>query len=363
MMWRARHLLAACVLLVPAAAMAQPHPPPADEAAPEEAPPPKLVVKGFGNVDFRDEFDGPRTLEFSLGQLDLFVTSALTDNLTFLAEIVFEPGDEEKVVDVERYQIQYSRSDLFNVALGRMHTMLGHWNHAYHHGTWFQTTAFRPEVYRFEDEGGVLPVHELGLRMFGSRAFGRNRMEYSVSLANGRGPVASTFENFRDFNRSKAFTAWLALTPAPLPGLKFGGVVRSDRIPPDPADPARAVSMTERIVGGFFTYQRRRTEVLGEVLALRHREEGGTGREFGTSGFYVQASHRFGRLTPYYRFEGLDRGADDPYYPSSADLRRHIAGLRADPWSSAAVKVELSRDAPDPGPSFSAATLQVAFTF
>ena len=111
------------------------------------------------------------------------------------------------------------------------------------------------------------------------------------------------------------------------------------------------------------TYQRRRTEVLGEVLALRHREEGGAGREFGTSGFYVQASHRFGRLTPYYRFEGLDRGADDPYYPSSADLRRHIAGLRADPWSSAAVKVELSRDAPDPGPSFSAATLQVAFTF
>ena len=363
-MWRARDVIAAFVLLAPVTAMAQSHPPPADEAAPpEESPPPKLVVKGFGNVDFRYEFDGRSLDEFSLGQLDLFVTSALTDNLTFLAEIVFEPGDEEKVVDVERYQIQYSHSDSFNVALGRMHTMLGVWNHAYHHGTWFQTTAFRPEVYRFEDEGGVLPVHELGLRVFGSRTFSPVRVEYSVSLSNGRGPVASRFENFQDFNRSKAGTFWLAATPARAPGLKFGGVVRFDRVPPDPAVPARALSMSERIVGGFFSYQRRRSEVLGEVLQLKHREDGGAAREFHTSGFYVQASHRFGRLTPYYRFEGLDRGADDPYYPSSSDLRRHIAGLRADPWPSAAVKLELSRDAPDPGPSFSAVTLQVAFTF
>ena len=362
-MWRARHLLVASVLLAPAPAVAQQHSPPADEAAPEEAPPPKLVVKGFGNVDFRYEFDGRSTDTFSLGQLALFVTSALSDNLTFLTEIVFEPGDEEKVVDVERYQITYSRSDLFNVALGRMHTMLGHWNHAYHHGTWFQTTAFRPEVYRFEDEGGVLPVHELGLRVFGSEAFSQGRVEYSASLSNGRGPVATRFENFRDLDRSKAVTVWLAAAPARVSGLKFGGVARFDRVPPDPANPARAVPMSERIVGGFFSYQHRRNEVLGEVLRLTHREDGGAGREFRTSGFYVQASHRLGHLTPYYRFEGLDRGADDPYYPSSPDLRRHIAGLRVDPWPSAAIKLELSRDALDPGGHFSAATLQVAFTF
>jgi hypothetical protein len=331
--------------------------------APDENPPPKLVVKGFGNVDYRYEFDGHDSDEFSLGQLDLFVTSALSDNLTFVAEIVFEPGDEEKVVDVERYQITYSHSDLFNVALGRMHTMLGHWNHAYHHGTWFQTTAFRPEVYRFEDEGGVLPVHELGLRLFGSRAFSLGRIEYSGSLSNGRGPVASRFENFRDFGEGKAGTLWLAASPAFVPGLKIGGVVRQDRVPPNEADPARAVSMRERIVGTFTSYQHARSEVLGEVLLLIHREDAGAGREFRTSGFYVQASHRFGRLTPYYRFEGLDRGAGDPYYPSSDDVRRHIAGLRVDPWSSAAVKLELSRDLPDPGPHFSAVTLQVAFTF
>ena len=69
-----------------------------------------------------------------------------------------------------------------------------------------------------------------------------------------------------------------------------------------------------------------------------------------------------GVFKPYYRFEGLDGGAGDPYYPSRRPSTAH-AGLRVDPWAAAAVKLELSHDLPDPGPSFSAAALQVAVTF
>jgi hypothetical protein len=339
-----------------------PSPSPEAAAAPEETPP-RLLIKGFGNVDFRAEFDGHSSSSFALGEMDLFITSELADNLSFLTEVVFEPKVGEEKLDIERYQIEYSFSDLLNVSLGRMHTMLGHWNQAYHHGVWFQMTAFRPEIYLFEDEGGVLPVHELGLRVSGSRATSVARLEYSLSVANGRGPVVDRFENFRDYDRSKAVNLWLAAGLRRPAGLKVGGVFHTDTIPPDPLDPARRPApLSERIVGGFVSYQRGRTEVLGEVLRVTH-EEDGSGRRFRTSGFYLQASHRRGRFTPYYRFEGIDRGAGDPYYPSSDDLRRHVGGLRVDPWPWAALKLELSHDAPDPGADFSAATLQAAFTF
>jgi hypothetical protein len=350
--------MAAAVLVVPpAAAQTTAAAPPA--STPDETPP-RLVIKGFGNVDFRNEFDTQRDQMFSLGELDLFVTSELSEKLSFLTEIVFEPAeDHEPLVDVERYQIEYSHSDLVNVALGRMHTMLGHWNQAYHHGAWFQTTAHRPEVYEFEDEGGVLPVHELGLRVSGRRAAGRGRVEYSASLTNGRGPVAHRFENLRDFDRHKAVNLWLAWAlPAPA-GLKAGGAVRFDRVP---AAETRA-PLSERVVGGFLTYQHSGTELLAEVLLLTHREKGGLESRFRTSGFYLQASRRLGRFTPFYRFEGLDRAPGHPYYASSSDLRRHVGGVRADPWPWAAVKFEVGHDAPDPGPGYASVALQAAFTF
>jgi hypothetical protein len=244
-----------------------------------------------------------------------------------------------------------------------MHTMLGHWNTAYHHGVWFQTTAFRPEMYAFEHEGGVLPVHELGLRLSGRHPLASGRLEYSATVSNGRSPVATEFANLRDFDRNKAVNLWLALAPGAPSGLKVGAMMRFDRIPAIAGDPSRDVPLSEEIVGGFATYQRAKLELLGEAILVRHREQGGPERSFRTSGFYVQASRRWGRFTPYYRFEGLDRAPDDPYYANSDDLRRHVAGLRADPWAWAALKLEMSHDAVDPGPSVTGATLQAAFTF
>jgi hypothetical protein len=352
--------VAACLAGAPAVC-AQTSPP--ESGPPEEAPPPKLVIKGFGNIDFHNDFDTNGEQSFSLGELDLFVTSELTDNLSFLTEIVFEPlEDEERIVDIERYQIEYSRSDLLNVALGRMHTMLGFWNHAYHHGAWFQTTTHRPEIYEFEDEGGVLPVHELGVRVSGSRGVGHGRLEYSVSLTNGRGPVAHRFENLRDFDRHKAVNLWVGASPG-VPGLTVGGALRFDRIPIDPEDPARAVPLSERIVGTFLAFQPGRTTLLGEVLLVEHQEIGGLERRYRTSGFYVQGSRRIGRFTPYYRFEGLDRAPGDPYYPSSDDLRRHVAGLRVDPWPWAALKFEFNHDQRDPGSDGNRIIVQAACTF
>ena len=56
----------------------------------------------------------------------------------------------------------------FNVAVGRYHTAIGYYNNAYHHGKWLQTAAERPHIYDFEDSGGLLPIHNVGVSVSGA---------------------------------------------------------------------------------------------------------------------------------------------------------------------------------------------------
>ena len=348
----------------PAAAQQEP-PPLQEEVAQEEpSPSPKLLLRGFGDIDFRrEDSDLPST--FTLGQLDLFMTSAITDDVSVLAEIVFEgkEGREERIIDVERYQIKYAPSDLLNVAIGRMHTVLGHWNQTYHHGTWFQTTVFRPDVYRFEDDDGVLPIHEVGLRLFGARSVPGLRLEYNASVANGRSPDPREVTTVQDVNGSKALSFWLSAAPKAAPGLKFGGVFHTDRIPRDATRPDRENELDERIWGGFLVYQRAPLELLSEAFDIRH-EDRVTHGVFKTTGLYAQGACALGRFKPYYRYDLVDGAAKDPYYPDTLrDANKHTLGVRFDPWARLAVKLEFSHDRPDPGKPFGAAALQVAVTF
>ncbi|HET7291503.1 MAG TPA: hypothetical protein VFM88_03670 [Vicinamibacteria bacterium] len=341
---------------------------PAGEAASEPQEPqaaPRLVIKGFGDIDYRytggDGEDTPNT--FSLGQLDIFMTSELSDSLSVLAEVVVESEEnEEAIVDVERYQIKYSASDWLNVVLGRMHTALGHWNQTYHHGTWFQTTALRPEVYRFEDEGGVLPIHEVGLQVLGTRPVGGVLLEYNLSLTNGRGRNREEIVVTQDHNASKALNLWLGLKPSALPGLRFGGVVRFDQIPEDLQGSGRA-ELSEVILGGFATYERAGVEALFELIRVEHEDEAAAVR-YDTTGYYVQAAYGLGRFKPYYRFDSLEVADGDPFYrQDTTDIRKHTVGLRVDPWTWAALKAELSFEDPDPGEKVNGVALQAAFTF
>src|SRR5207244_4369644 len=124
---------------------------------------------------------------FSLGQLNLFVTSDVSEKFKFLTEIVFEAGSDNAVgVDVERMLLQYSPNDYFNLAVGRYHTAIGYYNTAYHHSTWFQTTTGRPFLFDFEDKGGPLPVHNVGVSASGLIPSGRLGLHYVAEVGNGR---------------------------------------------------------------------------------------------------------------------------------------------------------------------------------
>jgi hypothetical protein len=89
-----------------------------------------LRIRGFGDINYHGSNRNGSTNSFALGQLNLFVTSDISEKFKFLGEIVFESGPDnfynvpggrrnEFGVDVERYLVQYSYNDYFNLAAGR----------------------------------------------------------------------------------------------------------------------------------------------------------------------------------------------------------------------------------------------------
>jgi hypothetical protein len=250
-----------------------------------------------------------------------------------------------------------------NLAAGRMHTRVGYWNHTYHHGTWFQVTAFRPLIYRFEDDGGILPLHEVGIQAMGTWAPASASILYNLSVTNGRGFSSTDVQNVSDANDHKAVNLWGGLKPTAVPGLFLGGSLRFDRIPVHPDDPDRTGEMDERIQAVYAAYDRGGTQILAEYVRVEHRENA-RGRRFVSRGFYVQGSVRVGWARPYYRYDDLDRDPEDPFYLAADESQRqHTLGLRLDPWPWAGVMLEASHHDPDVGESFSSATAQLAFTF
>ncbi len=132
-----------------------------------------LRIRGFGDVSLHGDTMRGDATAFSLGQLDLFITSDMSDKFKFLADILFEGGLESVNsastglantlnVDVERYALQYSLNDYVKISAGQGHAGIGYYSTAFQHSTWLQTAVGRPFLYEFEDQGGILPIHMVG---------------------------------------------------------------------------------------------------------------------------------------------------------------------------------------------------------
>jgi hypothetical protein len=242
---------------------------------------------------------------------------------------------------MQRVVLRYSFSDLVNLQIGRMHTALGYWNHSYHHGLWLQTTIVRPEVYRFDEyDNGILPVHSVGVELFGAKEFRPVNLEYHLGVTNGRGMTINGIQNYKDANRSKALSALLGFMPHFIEGLQFGGSLYLDEIPPNPFNPARAEPIDERIIGTYATYMYHPVELLGEFFKIHHRDQT-SDQDFDTLGFYLQGGYKINQWTPYYRFDRINYDEGNPYLlPTQIDITKHTFGFRWDMFTWNALKVE-----------------------
>jgi hypothetical protein len=122
--------------------------------------------RGFGEVDYKVLNQRKPELgtygfvpgshgNFYTGDFDLLLTSRITDKASVLAEIVFAEEPAQKFgVDLERVLFKYDYNDHLRMSFGRYHTAIGYYNTAFHSGSWLQTSADRPLIMEFANEGG-----------------------------------------------------------------------------------------------------------------------------------------------------------------------------------------------------------------
>jgi hypothetical protein len=295
---------------------------------------------------------------FALGLMDLFVTSKISDHFAYLAEIGFEadPASNGMAVDLERAQLSYTQSDKFSLNAGRTHAMLGYYNTAFHHGTWFQTTIDRPRVFEFEDSGGPLPIHNVGVSAMGRIPSGKLGLRWLAEVGNGKQTYSLqatvTPANVLADHTGKSTNLGLFVRPDRFNGLQAGiNWYQASLVPVVSMLPGYGTSAfpfpnaasyyKQSIFIGHVVYIRPRFEFMVEDAEIRDLARGST-RPLYTSGGYAQVSKAYGVVRPYFRYQWLNPNFNDP---NNAWVGRWVgpnAGIRWDINTFIALKAEYS---------------------
>ena len=305
-------------------------------------------LHGFGDVGGLLTNDKNRRKGFTVGSLDFYLTPEFGPNVRGLAELNFEvnsAGDLD--VDLERFQLGYAFGDYATTWLGRFHTPLGYFNTAFHHGTQLLTAVRRPQFLDFEDKGGILPVHTVGLWGTGGVALGSGKLTYDLFVGN-----AATIEdgqlnmNMAGLNRFRpSFGTNVGYTfRGNLEGVRAGlhwlrGDVRSVTLSPNNRT---ALNIT----GGYLAYPEDPWELMAELYRFDNKDLAGKTGTHGSWAAFAQLARTFGRWTPFGRAEWTNLDQRDHYFSDLETGRSYVRGafgIRYDLTNRAALKLEFRR--------------------
>lgn len=297
---------------------------------------------GFGYQDPPEPDNGKSA--FALGALDFFATAQAGERFQVMTEIVLEGEntDNEFGIEVERLLGLWTFNDALYLKVGREHSPQSRWNRRYHHGRWLWTSATQPFLARFEDDGGPLQVHQVGLEAGGHVRTAGGTLEYTGVVSNGRGRTPTEVANFGDHNGNKALDLGLGFSPSVLRGLTFGGSFHADDIPTLPGDPARRHGIRELVETAYLEHFTGALETIGEFAWIQHADRT-SGRTFHHRAGYLQLGYHLGAFTPFTRFDARNMARRDPFYASDGldlDEWDQVLGVRYDVTEYLAFKLE-----------------------
>jgi hypothetical protein len=323
-----------------------------------------MQFRGFGDVDLQAGNSG-QTNGFQLGIFNLLMTSRLSENVGFLGELVMDVGSTGMFrVEPERALLMYRPNDYFHASLGRYHTGIGYYNNAYHHGAAFlQTATGRPLLFAFDDQGGILPIHKIGLSLTGRIPSGALGLNYIAEV--GYGPSShmgmdmsnsNPMMTVSDDNNGRAFNLGFIARPLPWHPVQFGfDVYHADRTP------MGMPSFSENIYAGHFLYLAPSFEFLNEAALIRHSSAMmGT---FNTLGFYSQLSRKWHAWRPFVRYNYLNAPDMEPIFTTTGRQSGPAGGLRYDVKESVALKLQFDHLDRRGLSAVNIVTMQTSFVF
>jgi hypothetical protein len=309
------------------------------------------------------------TNSFTLGDFDLFTTAKLSNHLSFLAELLITSDfSNEFGAELDRMMLTYKANDYFKVSLGRFNTAIGYYSNGFQRARFFQTATGRPLMFTDEDDGGILPVHSVGMTASGLVPSGALGLHWVAEVANGRSANSLSdqsgntedVQNFVDENNGKAVNFGLMVSPPKLQGFQAGISFYRDKLRPTGMAP-----MSEQIPSAHIVFVRTNFEILNEAAMVRHAYEGG-GHVWNSLTGYTQLSRKVGRYRPYFRYDFQHVPKTEPllgHYGQVGAANGPSLGVRYDFADYAGIKFQYGRLLQPGLPWTSDYQVQVAFAF
>jgi hypothetical protein len=342
-----------------------------------------LPLHGFMDVGYLLNSQGskdvanpyvPNPKGFYQGSLSFYMAPHFGDRVLALAEPNFEIDklDGTVSVDIERLQIGYAFSDAATLWGGRFHTPYGYWNTAFHHGAQIQTSILRPRFLDFEDLGGILPAHMVGLWGTGKIRAGQSKFTYDVFVGNGpkiadvNPAVPAVIATPTDYQTGGLdpniagddnHSAMVGLNL----GYDFSGMLDGLRLAVhwlngdvniySGAPTTIASDLTTNYLattnlnmgGGSLVYLSNDWEIMGEYYAFDDKDKA-TETKYKSKAGYIQVGVSFSAWTPYVRAERTILDQNDYYFSAQASgqsYARQVLGLRYNLSPKAALKFEV----------------------
>jgi|CZKU01.1.fsa_nt_gi hypothetical protein len=270
---------------------------------------------------------------FFTPRIDLF-GSADVNKLSFLTEVMFEGNHNELSVDLERVQLTYLVSNWLRLRAGRTHLAWGYYNDTYHHGNLFELTTSRPYSVQFEDSGGIILAHNVGVGADGTLGDGLASFRYDVEVGNGHGAdVTAVSLQYAEKNQKSVNVRFRWM---PVDGLIIGINGMRDVIPTLLSTamgvPSRP-DTEELVAGAHVVYTEHSFIVDFEGFAMRHNPSGAPSDDI--FGGFAEVGYTIGAFTPYLRPEYIRFPASpDVIYQYSADDAQGIASGGPSPYTA-----------------------------
>ncbi len=307
-------------------------------------------IKGF--IDVLGTYDD--SVSFGLGEQDLFITSELSDRLSFLGESVFKfsPSSSTQFsVSIERVVIKYNIQGNHNLILGKIHSPLNYWNDTYHHGRVFFPTIGRPLLFNAE----IIPLHTSGISIQG-HDLGKAKFGYDVVVGNGLGS-----SDIVDNDKRKSVI--LAMHIKPADRLRFGISFYNDAIAKGATihDKINKWKVKQNLYSASASYFGKKFELLAEgTLASNHTDTTGSKNTLASYAYVGYKANK--NVVPYIRVDNLHYQNGEVYFRK--DNTTSVAGgLRYEINYLAVVKLEYQYQNSEHAPNTNKVTAQFAIGF